>query len=47
MPICERVPPTLPAGPGHVGACWLLDADRRETTPGALGGETADPGKER
>ena len=48
MAICaERLPPALPAGPGHVSACWLLDADRRETTPEASNGETPDPGKER
>jgi peptide/nickel transport system ATP-binding protein len=48
MKICaERVPPALPAGPGHVSACWLLDADTRETTPRAPDGEPPDPGKER
>jgi hypothetical protein len=25
MPVCEQQPPALPAGSGHVGACWLLD----------------------
>jgi peptide/nickel transport system ATP-binding protein len=48
MEICaERVPPAFPAGPGHVSACWLLDAGARETTPRAPNGEIPDPGKER
>jgi len=24
MPACDEYPPTLPAGAGHVAACWLL-----------------------
>jgi peptide/nickel transport system ATP-binding protein len=47
MAICaERVPPSLPAGPGHVSACWLLDSGTRQTTRGAPDGQPPDPGKE-
>ena len=47
MAICaQRVPPALPAGPGHASACWLLDTGTRDTTPRAPDGETPDPGKE-
>ena len=46
MAICaERTPPALPAGDGHVSACWLLDPGHQ--SPAALhrGTPTARKGK--
>ena len=39
MPVCSERTPPLPAGSGHVSACWLLDpaeADPGTASPGSL-----------